>query len=317
MLRSNSSFKPKTKTINLIFLNGGVGDHVAALSAVQYVKKMYPWITPLVWVPDFLTGFAKHLLPGITVRGYADMKTFYDPRKTTKTTEWDGVLSPMKIHCLDYAFLKLTDENPPIEHKDYLKVRPAEIDTDAFKLPKDYIVLTTGFTAKVREFPAATVNACSAWAKANGLEVVFLGQKQTDTGSAHIIKGAFSAEIDFSVGHNLIDKTTLLQAAKIMGASMAVLGVDNGLLHVAGCTDAYIIGGFTTVSPEIRMPVRNGVLGYNFYPITPDDSLDCRSCQQKTNFLYGHDYTKCIYGDNICVSQMTAEKFIKGLELCL
>lgn len=317
MLRSNG-FTPNTKTINIVLMDGGLGDHIAALPAIKYICNQYPWITPLVWMPNFLVEFAKHVLPeDIQIKGFSAMRRSYHPARSTKTTKWDGATSPMKIHCVDYAFLKLTDENPAIEHKNYLKIDSSKIDIDGLYLPERYLVLTTGFTAKVREMPAKSINEVAKWAIEQGLKVVFLGQKQTRTGALHVIKGNFDDTIDFSVGVNLIDKTSLLQAAAIMSRAVVIVGVDNGLLHVAGCTDTPIVGGFTTVSPEIRMPIRNNTLGYNYYAIVPEVSLGCRFCQQKTNFLFGHDYSRCIYRDNACVSHMRADKFIDKLKIVL
>lgn len=310
------TFKPQTKTINLMLLDGGIGDGIAALTAVDYILKQYPWITPLLWVPDYLVSLCKHLLPDDTpVYGLSEMKGTYQPKRPTKTTSWDGNTSPMKIHCLDYAFLKLCDENPSIEHKNYLQIKPDLIDVTSFSLPKKYVVITTGYTASVREFKAEAVNELAKGCKEKGFEVVFLGQRATKTGVSFTIKGTFDTTIDYSQGLDLIDKTNLLEAAKIMHLSQAVLGVDNGLLHLAGCTDVKIIGGFTTVSPEIRMPVRNNILGWNYYPVTPDQDLSCKFCQQKTNFLYGHDYKNCIYKNPVCTDQMTADKFLKALEI--
>ncbi len=315
-------FKPKTKTINLMLLDGGCGDQIAALVAVNYVITQYPWITPYIWLPDYLTDFAKNVLPADSkVYGLSQLRGLYNPAKPTKTTKWDGITSPMKIHLVDYAFLKLCDENPSIEHKNYLKIQLDKIEQlTEFGLPDKYVVLTTGFTADVREWPASEINKTARWCLDNDLTPVFLGQSNTKTGTFHTIKGTFKEEIDFSIGINLIDKTNLLEAAVIMHHSKAVAGVDNGLLHVAGCTDAFIIGGFTTVSPSIRMPIRNNMLGTNFATVTPDN-LDCAFCQEKTNFLYGHDYRNCLYKEQprklACITQMTAEKFIENLKLAL
>lgn len=315
MLRVNSdNFKPSSKTVNFIFMSGGVGDHVASLTAMDYIIKTYPWIKALVWVPDFLLEFAEHVLPTARIKNFTSMPREYNPNRATKTTSWDGHISPMKIHCLDYAFLKLCDENPDIRHKNYLQIVADKIDTMQFTLPSKYVVITTGYTAKVREFPATQINQIVKFINSKGMKPVFLGQKQTATGTHHVIKGTFDEELALSQGIDLIDKTSLLQAAKIMGNAVAVLGVDNGLLHVAGCTEVPIVGGFTTVSPELRMPVRHNVLGWNYYSVIPDSSLECKFCQVSTNFLYGHDYKNCIYKDNLCTKQMTAEKFISQLE---
>lgn len=312
MLRSEG-FVPSTKTINIILMNGGLGDHIASLTVIDYINKKYSWVTILLWMPDFLVEFAKNVLPDVkNIRAYSEMKGRYEPSKPTKTTEWDGKTSPMKIHLVDYAFLKLCDENPDITHKNYLKIDRSKIQTH--DLPKDYVVITTGYTAKVREFPAQSINEIAKYVKSKGYAVVFLGQKQTKTGAQHIIKGEFDKEIDFTAGIDMIDKTTLLQAAVIMDDAKVVLGVDNGLIHLAGCTNTRIIAGFTTVSPNIRLPIRNNILGWNCDSVVPDDNLECRFCQEKTNFLYGHDYTKCIYKDNLCTTHMSSIKFINYLE---
>lgn len=314
---------PKTKTINVMLLDGGLGDHVCSLIAVDYMIEKYPWITPLVWLPDFLYDFAKHLLPeGTEVWKFSDMRGRYQPSRPTKTTKWDGNTSPMKIHLVDYAFLRLLDENPGIEHKNYLQIRPDEIDVSKFNLPARFIVLTTGYTADVREFPASEINKVARWAKDNGITPVFLGQEQTKTGVHHVIKGSFSEEIDLTLGIDLIDKTSLLEAARVMADSKAVLGVDNGLLHVAGCTQAEIIAGFTTVTPEIRAPIRHDSPEYRFLSVTPGADIKCRFCQENTNFLYGHDYRQCLYKpesprNKACTKDMKAEKFIKHLSTIL
>lgn len=317
MRKLSKTAKPKNKLVNFMLLDGGLGDHTASLIVMDYIIKKYSWVTPLLWVPDYLVAFAKHVLPNRTyVKSFTDMRYDYDSNITTRTTKWDGVISAMKIHIADYAFLKLTDENPSIEHKNSLKVRPEEINLDIV-LPDKYVVVTAGFTAKAREFPAKHINDIAKYVKEKGYEVIFLGQTKTITGSRHIIEGNFSEDIDFSQGLNLIDKTTLLEAAKVLSHAKAVIGVDNGLLHVAGCTDTAIVGGFTSVRPEIRMPIRNNILGWNYYPVVPDAKSDCCACQQETNFLYGHDYRSCIYADDKCVNEMSADKFIEKLKLIL
>lgn len=306
-------FKPERRRVNFILMDGGVGDHMASLVALKYITKQYPWITPLVWVPDYLIEFAKHVLPQIqSLMGYSDMKEHYNEHLTTKTTKWDGHTSPMKIHLLDYAFLKLCDENPGLEHKNYLQVNP-----DVVHHSNKRVIITTGYTAKSREWPAEEINKVSKYILDKGYQPVFIGQTKTMTGSKHTIEGNFDTGVDFSLGTNLINKTSLLEAAQIMCHASAVVGVDNGLLHLAGYTDTAIVGGFPSVTPEIRMPVRHNQLGWNFYPVVPTLQEGCNFCQERTNFLYGHDYRECIYADNRSSKAMTAEKFITQLEKIL
>lgn len=309
------ALRVKPQKVNFILMDGGLGDAVAALPAIRYIKNQYPWINPLVFVQDFFAEFAKNLLPEINIYKYSDMKAKYNPDLPTKTTKWDGVFSPMKIHLLDYAFLKLCDENPAIKFKNYLKLINTQDSRNKYGIYGPYVVVTAGFTAKAREFKAEYVNEITKYLITKSYTPVFLGSTKTITGAKHIIEGNFDKNIDFSIGVNLVNKTSLLEAACIMDDAYAVIGVDNGLMHVAGCTDTPIVGGFPSVSPEIRMPVRKDILGYDFYPIIPDEG--CNFCQERTNFLYGHDYRECIYKDDRVINELTADKFIEKLELIL
>lgn len=319
MFREKSKFKPKHKEVNFILMDGGVGDHVASLTAINYITNKYDFIKPLVWTPDFLADFSRHLLPNrALVRNFSSMQRYYNPELPTKTTKWDGIVSPMKTSCLEYAFMKLCDEKPEIQHMNYLQIKPNKIDISLFNIPtQNSIVITTGYTAEVREFPAKEINKIIDWCVSRKIQVIFLGSTATKTGTAHTIVGNFDKTINFDKGINLIDKTNLLQAARIMYDAKAVVGVDNGLLHVAATTPIKIIGGFTTVEPKARLPVRNDIFGYDYFTVTPDESLSCRFCQSRTNFIYDHNYMKCLYKDNLCTTHMQADKFIAHLQAIL
>lgn len=318
MFRPYSPIVPEKKDVNCILMNGGIGDHVGgSLVAIDYILKTYPWINLLIWAPDFLVDFAKNVLPNANIRSFTSMALEYDPNITTVTTRWDGRHSAMKTHVVDYAFHVLCDETPGVDQRNSLKVNLGSIDIGKFNLPDKYVVFATGHTAEVRQFSPPIVNTLITYVKSKGYKPVFLGQTSTSTGGKHVIKGNFNSQVKYDKGLNLVDKTNLLEAAKIMSGAKVMLGVDCGLMHVAACTDVPIVGGYTTVTPELRMPTRNGIEGYKWYSVVPDENLGCRFCQVKTNFLYGHDYTKCLYKDNLCVSQLRAEKFIAHLEKIL
>lgn len=314
-------FRPQTKTINITLVNGGVGDLVAALTPIDYMLRKYPWITPLVWLPDMMLDLAKNLLPeGTSVHSYSEMRGRYTPTRPTKTTQWDGHTSAMKIHSVDYAYIKMLDELPPIEERNYLPLKAGRVNISRFYLPVKYVVITTGFTADVKEFLPEHINKIVQYLHEKNYGVVFLGSSNAKTGGDHVVRGTFREEINFAKGVNLIDKTTLLEAAEVIYGSAAVVGVDNGLLHVAGTTDVPIVGGFTFITPESKMPYRHNMLGWNFFIVRPDQSLLCQGCQVTTNLLYGHDYRRCLWREvdesmiNACTKQMRPEKFIAHLD---
>ncbi len=302
-------------------MTAAFGDHIGSLVAVDYIIKQYPWITPLVWVPDYLKKLSLHLLPEQSqVFSLSETKGRYEPTRPTKTTAWDQITSPMKIHSVDYAFLRLCDENPDIKFKNYLQIK-SELEHNIYIPNPKYVVITTGFTAETKEFKSKAINEIVTYIISKGYLPVFLGQKQTKTGAFHVIEGKFSEEIDFNVGLNLIDKTTLLEAVAIMKNAACVVGVDNGLLHLAGCTNVPIIIGYTIATPETKMPIRNNRIGWNCFPILP--GLKCQGCQVNTNFLYGHDYRKCYRKEAKetktieCLDHLTSDKFIQELKSIL
>lgn len=308
------------KNINCLLTDGGLGDMLAALVAVNYIVKTYKHVNLLVWVPDYLLEFAKNVLPTVSVRDFTTAKEKYNPELPSITTRWNGRHSGMKVHPVDYAFHMLCDQDVALKHKNYLKPDFTKVNRALpVEMFRTYVVVTTGFTAANREFLPDTINAITKYIKEAGYDVVFLGKKQTTTGTKHIIQGNFNEEIDFSVGTNLIDKTSLLEAALVMNDSMAVVGLDNGLLHLAGCTSVNIVGGFTNVDPKFRMPYRQDKLGRWYHPVVPPESLGCRFCQSNMNFVYNHDFKECFNGpqDYSCIKQLTADLYIKELEKIL
>jgi ADP-heptose:LPS heptosyltransferase len=113
---------------------------------------------------------------------------------------------------------------------------------------------------------------------------------------------------------DLTNQTSLLEAGGLLAKAHLVLGVDNGLLHLAACSDVPILAGFTTVEPWLRTPVRQGVDAKDYWTLEPPEELDCRFCQSSWNFMGDWRFTKCFYGDLACVKSLSAERWIERLE---
>lgn len=316
MLRDLDEKLHKT-TINCMLTDGGLGDIIASFTAVDYIHKTYKHVELLVWVPDYILDLAKNVLPNVSVRDFSTAKSKFDSTRPNINTRWNGRSSPMKMHLVDYAFHVLCDQHPTIEQKNYLKANLDEVRIGRLKLPKNYVVLTTGFTAPNREFLPKHINKIVEYTKSKNYDIVFLGKKQSKTGAKHIIEGNFKEDINYNVGLNLIDKTSLLEAAKVISKARCLIGLDNGLMHLAGMTDTIIVGGFTNVEPKQRMPIRNNILGWNFLPVVPPTELSCNFCQSRMNFLYGHDFKECYYKDLKCLELLSADLYIEQLEKIL
>lgn len=317
MLLHFNNYKPKQQTFNVVLLNGGMGDIIGGgLIVCSYMIKQYPWVNLLVWIPDFLLEFTKKLLPShICVRPFSAMEDKFNIKISTLSTEWDGRTSPMKIHQVDYSFLRICDEMPSIEHKNSLAFNTLEdIDITSFNLPDKYVCIAIGHTSRTREWKIESLNEVIGYVKLRGYTPVFLGNKTVQTGQKEPIQSFVKEGINLNEGINLLDKTTLLQTTKIISKSKCIIGMDGGLLHLAGCTNTAIVGGFTTVAPEIRMPIRNNQLGWNYFPVTPPKTLQCRFCQNTTNFLQNHDYRYCIYKNYACIDTLKPDTWVNELE---
>jgi len=267
---------------------------------------------------------ARHLShKDVIIKSFSQGKTEFNqnlPGRKTSSTSHDT----LKTHLVDHTFHVLANSMGPIEDKNYRKLNPSKIDVSKFDLPEKYVIITTGFTAAVREFIPQSVNEVVQYIKSKGYEVVFLGNEKSPVhADKKVLIGTFNTEIDYSQGLNLVNKTSLLEAGKIIAQAKTIVGVDNGLLHLAGTTDVPIVAGFTTVKPEHRAPYRNNELGWNFFPVTPPESLACRFCQSNWDFVYRHDFRNCFYKEKKldkeiqCTKSLTSDLFIEQLEKIL
>lgn len=308
---------PKLEQVNVLFNDGGLGDHIARMTAIKYIRDTQPHIEMFLYVPDFFVDLAKNLVPNISIRSFVKKEKYNIayPCIQTECPQHDT----LGTHLVDHAFHVLVNKQVTIDHKNYCKLNIKKINIDKFQLPSKYVVVTTGFTAAVREWDARSVNETVKYIKSKGYIPVFLGNKVTKVeGLADAINGNFNHEIDYNAGISLVNKTTLLEAGKIIAQSSAIVGVDNGLCpHLAGTTDVPIITGFTTVNPRVRLPYRRNELGWNCFTVLPDDEIECRYCQSEWAIFYDHDFRECWYKDMLCVKSLTSDKFINELEKVL
>jgi ADP-heptose:LPS heptosyltransferase len=300
--------------VNFLLNTGGLGDNIAALPAIKYISEQYSHVTPYVYVPNYFLPLANNMLPSIDFRPFSKGHELFDNKLPGRQTLMK-VHDTLSTHLVDFAFHSLANKQVSSEHKNYLKLNTEVIDITKFQLPKEYVIITTGYTAPIREFLPEKVNAIVKYLCDKQVPVIFMGNKNTASGGiVDNIIGEFSSEIDYSKGVDLINKTTLLEAGKIISEAKAIVGVDNGLLHLAGCSDVPIIGGFTSVDPILRNPYRNDQLGWNCYNVVPSDSCEEKFFQSRTDFLYEFDHKYSYDGKYESVKSLNVEDFIYALE---
>lgn len=310
-----------SQRINVAMNTGGLGDRLAQMPAVLYCLRENPHVTMDLWCPDYFVDLARHFL-----RCYEDRVDVIATDRANLLLDQtlpsvafrNQYCTSLRMHLVDNAFVIMNGVDVEPKHKNYPKLRLDEIDTVKFNLePNTYVCLTPAFTSTTRQLPSNTYNEIATWIRARGLEVVWLGAQQAAIHGGQAPKSKHPDDIDYSVGIDLRDRTTLLEAGKLLALASCVLGLDSGLQHLAACSDVNIIVAYSMVAPEIRLPYRHGTLGWNCYVVEPEESLACRYCQSSFHFLYQHDFRACYTGTLDCVKQLTSTKFITQLEKAL
>lgn len=304
--------------VNFLVQTAGMGDTICALVPIIYTTQNVPYINPLVWVPDNILELAKHVLPNkLTIRSYTEAHKKYNDALTGVSNSWDKGQTAMRRHPIQHAYHCMLDLDPTIEQQNYPKIDVNYSDLTKFNLPEKYVVIPLGATAKPKELHPLVIEQIVSYVRQKGYQVVFLGKRIVDTGYKGKEITSNLADIDLSKGIDLTEKTTLMEAACIIGKSKAIIGMEGGLIHLAGCTEVPIIASYTFVSPDIMMPIRENKKGYNVYPVVPDESLECRFCQNQWVLMFDHDFRACYYKDYKCTLQITFEKFKEQIDKVL
>jgi ADP-heptose:LPS heptosyltransferase len=297
--------------VTVLFNSGGLGDSIARIPALKVIERDYPACQ--------IHLLASKVLHEVLKRTLSRTKIYpYPPEKGMEMPERPGMFFGAKqqfhttlgSHLVDYAFNILLDRsNIPMEDKSYPHLGDLSEERRQFGLPEKYVVLTPGFTSGVREMLPEICNEIAKGATARGLTPVFLGAR-----TINIDTEAKFGDVDYSLGLDLRDKTSLVEAAAVAQGAVAVIGLDSGLIHVAGLTDVPIIAGYSSQLPELRMPIRHGELGWKVWPITPDT---CHGCEPALRFVYKHDFRECYAGDKRCLKELSADKYLAALDSVL
>lgn len=315
MINDLSTAKMAKQQLHFVLEDQGMGDDIGRLVAIDYAAKNYPWIIPHAWVKDFMFEIATELLDkSVQIHKLSDINSWTKPALTKLGK--NQIHTTLRTHTVDQAFHNYIDYHPEMNEKNYLQFQNF-VDVSDFNLPKKYFVITTGFTSKSREFNPIVVNKIADYLLASGIMPVFLGSQNAHLGQNQELITSFQENIHYYKGINLINKTNLSQAASIIHSSMGIVGLDNGLLHLAGCTKTPIIAGYTTVDPKYRMPIRNNRLGHNVYTVVPDKNIDCKFCQCRLNFVYGADFRDCYFKNFACTQEDTSERYISHIKTIL
>ena len=303
-----SGTKLPGKIYNFLLHHGGLGDLIGQLPAIKYILDHHKNIGINLYVHNYAIPLCQKVFKDYKNLVVLSVEQPFDESLPTRSPYLHNI-GNLSCHITDHAFLTLVHKSVEHSDKNYLQLDP--IDISAFNLPKRYVVITTGFTSETREWLPESVNGVANYCIERGYTPVYIGKSYTNSYLNTGIKGTFKA--DYSNGINLIDKTDLFEAHAIMEKSECVVGLDNGLLHLACMSNTPVVFGFTTVEPSHRLPYRHGAKGWQCSVVTPN--IGCFGCQSNMNFApQEHTFTKCFYDDYKCLTLMTVDKWIEELE---
>jgi ADP-heptose:LPS heptosyltransferase len=106
-----------------------------------------------------------------------------------------------------------------------------------------------------------------------------------------------------------LQRGDVLAQARLIASCRCFVGSDSAPLHIAGATPVPIVGVFTCVRPEYRLPWRDGVLGRNCRAVVPD--LGCVGCQERAPAPTTVE--SCERGDLACVRDVSADDIIHAV----
>lgn len=317
--------------LNFIFMNGGMGDYITWMQAIRWLASEATWIKGTLIVPKYFRELAEYWLKPFPEWRFVDYVTAPDVPKLNETPFRGPVdlqresLNATGAHLSTCGWVYFTNkESAPDGWDFYPPFKQEDLDAvvlcpDAAQLkPKSYAVITTGMTTDSRKVPEGGWNPVIQHVIKRGLTPVFLGKEVVETGNARNIHTNWGKTTRYDLGTDLRDKTSLLQAASIMSRAAFVVGHDNGLLHLAGCTEVPIIFGYNLASPKHREPKRPVGKTYNI--LLSKEELACTMCQSNFNFVIGYNFRSCFYRDTLCMSMLfekEAYRWTEGIDLVL
>lgn len=325
-------FRPQTRhnimVVNFFLSEGGLGDYINHVPALQWLAEQNPHVHGRVIATEpFLTVakyfFSKYKNWKVINKAFAH-KLMKQGESIVDPAQYRRYISAVGAHLHDLGFMFYAGHDRPHKGYEYLPSITYNKSWNWVELnpASDYAVFTPGATALARAMPANHFNNLVEYTIAKGVTPVFLGKAdfayQGTEGANKGYYAKFDNGYDLSKGVNLLEKTTLLEATQIMSGAKFVLGVDNGLLHFAGCTEVPVIFGHTVASVEHRILRRPKGLTIDI--AIARETLPCISCQSNIRYIYGHKFSRCIYGDYKCLDILftnDAEQWKKAIDTIL
>lgn len=306
--------KISIETTALIYNAGGIGDYINWTTAIRYALDSNPHIkgyivTPpyfedlcRLWLSSYAPRFEIKVTPQFEDENYLDEIPCIVPNKSQYANA-----GGFHLFSLGFAFYNQINYVPK-GYETIPEIRGDEADVTQFQLPPKYAVIATNATADNRRLPAQCLNEISSFLIERGITPVYLGKVSLH----HEYEAKASEGLNLEGVIDLREKTSLVEAACVMSKAKFTFGLDGGLLHLASTTKAPVVWIFTSADPLLRLPPRRK--NTQTVTITPPEKLECRFCQTRMRYVFGHDFKNCLYGDHLCVTSLKASDIINVLK---
>jgi len=327
----DDKFLYTSKHIHFVMNHGALGDTISSLPAVAYARQTTaPTQLMTVWVVEYQVSLVSHLLNGLhnlrvmplhkfnpKVPPEGEEPRWLAPGNAVSNGALQNQMTRNRVPLVDFAHLALLDRLPRSdEERGYPHTAPL---TGPNPLGQPYVVISVGATSDNKIIPEHVIDPVIRWCVGHGYKPVILGKSETQV---KVIGEDVPLKIRYRYDNlpqevrdsalDMRDKTELLEARNWLGHAAAVVGVDGGLLHLAGTTNTKIVYGYTTVRPEDRGIVRYNLMNWELEHVGPR-SLDCTGCQGNWTLMHGHDFRFCLYKDYLCIDKLHGDDFIAAL----
>lgn len=305
-------FRPGTELpvvrINYVLQGAGIGDYICMLPALLWTAQNNPWIEGRVFVGEMLVElfsnfFVHHkewkVQPLERINELVEApSTMRGPGITMNGVKYQQLVNGCGGNLVQLGFCYYVNMmNPPPDSIYHPQIDFFRAPAMTLNLPGQaftYAVLTPGGVSENRTIPGEAWNPIIKHLLARGITPVVLGKSKV---VAHV-PVHFPPGMDYSNVINLIDKTTHLEAAWIMKHAAVTVGLDNGLIHLAACTDAPLVAGYNMVHPRDRAPIRKIGKFRSVYLRDHTDrepELACSGCQTYMKNMFPHTFNQCLY----------------------
>lgn len=314
-----AGWSPPPVHLNVISGRGGLGDALARIPAFNFVIAQYSHVSMTVYVQDAWLEITRLLAIKSDRIEYRPLSQApYGLARPIIEFNMER-LTTLHLHLTDHAFLILTDALPPSrEARAYPKASlvSEKIFENMGMLYLSYIVgnepyilFTTDYTSPARRWPAPYINQLGRECAKRGFTPVLVGKSgDLDSGLPHDpVRINQNDGIDKGVFYDLRGQTSLVETLGLMQRASAVVGVDNGLIHLAHYTDVPVVVGFTSLASRHRVPVR-----IHGETIALEAEVPCGGCQSR-GFAINTDWRTCLFDDYACTLTMRAERFVEAL----